>query len=71
MDNAAKAKEIIEKIPYITIASVQDDGLPWNAPVFAAYAAYDETYNFYWGTAAGNQKSKNIKANNNVFLETV
>jgi general stress protein 26 len=65
MSTAERAKEIIEKISYITIASVAKDGQPWNAPVFAAY---DEQYNFYWGTYRGSQKSKNIQNNKNVFL---
>lgn len=30
-------KEIIEKIWYITIATVCEDGKPWNTPVYAAY----------------------------------
>lgn len=64
-DLIAKAKGIIQKIPYITIASISEDGLPWNAPVFAAY---DKNYNFYWGTYRDSQKSKNIRANKNVFL---
>ena len=32
-----RAKEIIEKITYITIASISKEGKPWNAPVFSAY----------------------------------
>ncbi len=65
MNNVAKAKEIIKKVPYITIATVAEDGQPWNAPVFAAY---DDNYNFYWGTYRNSQKSKNIAFNNNIFL---
>ena len=65
MDNATKAKEIIKKVPYITISTVAEDGQPWNAPVFAAY---DENYNFYWGTYRDSQKSRNIRHNKNVFL---
>lgn len=65
MPNSNRAKEIIEKIPYITVASVDENGMPWNAPVFAAY---DKDYNFYWGTYRNSQKSKNIRANKNVFL---
>jgi len=60
-----RAKGIISKIPYITIATISKDGLPWNAPVFAAY---DKNYTFYWGTYRDSQKSKNIRANKNVFL---
>lgn len=60
-----RAKEIISEIQYITVASVDENGMPWNAPVFTAY---DEKFNFYWGTHKDSQKAKNIRANNNVFL---
>lgn len=65
MTNVEDAKAIIAKIHYITIATISEDGLPWNAPVFAAY---DKNYTFYWGTYRDSQKSKNIRANKNVFL---
>jgi pyridoxine/pyridoxamine 5'-phosphate oxidase len=64
-DLSKRAKEIIEKIQYVTIASVTEDGMPWNSPVFAAY---DEDFNFYWGTHSDSQKAKNIRSNGNVFL---
>jgi nitroimidazol reductase NimA-like FMN-containing flavoprotein (pyridoxamine 5'-phosphate oxidase superfamily) len=64
-DLSIRAKEIIDQIQYVTIASVADDGMPHNTPVFSAY---DEDYNFYWGTYKDSQKAKNIRANNNVFL---
>lgn len=60
-----KAKEIVQKILYITIASVTPDGNPWNSPV---YSAFDEDYNFYWSSWTENQHSKNIVNNENVFL---
>ena len=50
---------------YITIASVDSDGNPWNSPVFSAH---DSEYNFYWGSHKGSQHSKNIAENQNVFL---
>ena len=65
MDNVAKAKEIISKILYITIASVTKDGEPWNTPV---YSAFDENYNFYWASWKENQHSKNIVENPNIFI---
>ena len=65
MPTAERAKEIIAKIPYVTIATVAKDSKPWNAPVFAAY---DTDYNFYWGTYRNSQKSKNIRANENIFI---
>ncbi|MEK7076767.1 MAG: pyridoxamine 5'-phosphate oxidase family protein [Patescibacteria group bacterium] len=61
----SRAKEIISKILYITVATVSDRDEPWNAPVFAAY---DRDYNFYWGTYRNSQKSKNIRANPTAFL---
>ena len=60
-----KAKEIISKILYITIATSTKDGTPWNSPV---YSAYDEDYNFYWASDQNGQHSKNIKENDKVFL---
>ena len=65
MTNTEKAKEIIEKVPYASVATVSAEGEPWCAPVFVAY---DGQYNFYWGTAINSQKAKNIKHNQNVFL---
>lgn len=65
MSKADLAKQIIEKIPYITLATVDEKGMPWNAPVFAAY---DKDYNFYWGTHVDSQKARNIKKNENVFI---
>jgi nitroimidazol reductase NimA-like FMN-containing flavoprotein (pyridoxamine 5'-phosphate oxidase superfamily) len=62
---AEKARQVISKISYITIATVSKDSQPWNAPVFSAY---DEAYNFYWGSHVGSQHSLNIAANPNVFL---
>lgn len=60
-----KAKEILEKIIYITIASVTKDGEPWNSPI-SAY--FDDQYNFYWASWTENQHSQNIRQNPNVFL---
>jgi uncharacterized protein YhbP (UPF0306 family) len=64
-DLEKKAKEIIEKIKYVTIATVSKDGNPWNSPV---YSAFDENYNFFWASDQNGQHSKNIEENNNVFL---
>ena len=64
-DLSEKAKKIIEKILYITIATVSKDGQPWNSPVFSAY---DESYNFYWNSWKENQHSKNIAENSKVFI---
>lgn len=61
----SKAKETIEKILYITIATVDENGQPWNTPV---YSAYDTHYNFYWASWEGAQHSKNIERNPKAFL---
>ena len=60
-----RASEIITRIDYVTIASVNSDGLPWNSPV---YSAFDKDCNFYWGTHVDSQKAQNIRNNKNVFL---
>lgn len=60
-----RAKEIIAEREYITIATSDADGQPWNSPV---YSAFDEDYMFYWGSHTEAQHSKNIAVNNKVFL---
>src|SRR3989338_6341933 len=64
-DNLALAKRIINKILYITIATVDESGQPWNTPV---YSAFDEDYNFFWVSAKQSQHSQNIAKNQNIFL---
>ena len=65
MDISKKARQIIQKILYITVATVSKDGSVWNSPV---YFAFDDRYNFYWNSWKENQHSKNIEANPNVFI---
>lgn len=60
-----RARRIIENILYITIATVDKNGQPWNTPV---YSAYDEEYNFYWASDQNGQHSKNIADNNKIFI---
>lgn len=60
-----KAKSILEKIPYITIASITPEGLPWNSPV---YAVHDAEYRFFWNSSVFSQHSKNIVNNKNIFI---
>ena len=62
---AKRAKGIISKIQYITIATSSKEGIPWNSPV---YSAFDEDYSFYWASWKENQHSRNIAENNQVFL---
>jgi hypothetical protein len=65
MDKSERAKEIIEQVIYITISTASEAGQPWNTPVFSAY---DDDYNFYWGSHIGSQHSRNILSNSKVFL---
>lgn len=65
MDRVARAKEIIEKIRYITLATASVDAEPWGTPVTAAF---DAQYNFYWTSMAGTQHSQNIRANPRVYF---
>lgn len=65
ISNIQRAKEIIEQILYITIASISEDGTPLNTPVFSAY---DKNYNFYWGSHRDSHHSKNIRNNENICL---
>lgn len=60
-----RAKKVISRILYITIASVSKDGIPWNSPV---YSAFDENYNFFWASDQNGQHSKNIADNSNIFI---
>ncbi len=53
-----RAAEIIKDIKYITIASVSDDGQPWNTPV---YSAFDKDLNFYWFSDKNSQHSQNVR----------
>ena len=61
------ARRTIQKIQYITIATVCAgvDGHPWNSPV---YSAFDSDYNFFWVSDRKSQHSKNIENNSCVFL---
>jgi len=56
---------ILKRIEYATIATVDEQGRPWNAPV---YFACDEHYNIYWGSHKDSQHAQNIRANGQVFL---
>lgn len=60
-----KAKEIVKRILFMTIATCSDSGQPWNSPV---YFAYDEKYNLFWASDKNAQHSKNIEENNNIFI---
>lgn len=59
-----KAKKIINDITYVTLATVNDDGTPWNTPV---YFATDGRHNFYWSSHPQSRHSQNILRDGKVF----
>jgi pyridoxamine 5'-phosphate oxidase-like protein len=59
-----KAKEEINKRLYLTLATVDNNSAPWNAPV---YSAFDLNYNFYWMSSLVSQHSTNIRSNSKTF----
>jgi hypothetical protein len=54
---AAMARAIIDANRYMTLATADEDGRPWAAPVFYAAADYAE---FYWISAPGSVHSRNL-----------
>lgn len=60
------ARQIIDTIKYLTLATVSKNGEPWNAPVFFAHDAYTS---FYWGSRRKEaQHSHNIRANGKGYI---
>ena len=59
------ALEILKKIHYITVATVCEDGSPWNSPVSASF---DKELTFSWGSSADNIHSKNIRRDGRAFV---
>ncbi len=60
-----KAKEILRRIHYATVATVTEDGKPWNSPVAHEI---DENYCIYWFSDKENQHSKNVRTNPFAFI---
>lgn len=60
-----RAAEILKTIQYATLATVAEDGRPWNSPVAHEL---DSNLNIYWISDKENQHSKNVRANGKVFI---
>lgn len=60
-----QAQSILDRNAYITLATVSEDGEPWNSPLFFAY---DSDYNLYWASYIESQHSQNIRANGQAFI---
>jgi general stress protein 26 len=61
-----KEKEIIDNIKYITVATADENGQPWNTPVTGFH--FENDYTFYWASWSENQHSKNICKNSKAFI---
>jgi nitroimidazol reductase NimA-like FMN-containing flavoprotein (pyridoxamine 5'-phosphate oxidase superfamily) len=64
MSNEATARKILQEIHYATVATVDNNGEPWNTPVFCA----PEGYTLYWSSHPSSVHSKNIANNNKAFI---
>jgi len=60
-----RAKTILERIIYATIATSNADGKPWNSPV---RHVYDDDLNIYWFSDKQGQHSQNVRSNEDVFI---
>lgn len=60
-----RACEILKTIKYATLATVTEEGEPWNSPVAHEW---DDDLNIYWFSDKENQHSKNVRANGDVFI---
>lgn len=65
MNKDPAARQILENICYMAIASVSSDGKPWSTPV---YFACDEGFNLYWVSARESCHSTNIATNPAIFI---
>lgn len=60
-----KGKEILKKIRYATISTVDVTGEPWAAPV---WYVFDDNLDIYWWSPLDTQHSKNISQNPNIYV---
>ena len=60
------AQSIIDNIAYITVATVSENGQPWNTAV-AGYH-FDSDCTLYWASWTDNQHSRNIRNNGKAFI---
>lgn len=59
------AKQLIGQLKYMTLATADHEGQPWNTPVFFAY---DGKSTFYWGSRPDAQHSQNVALNERGFI---
>lgn len=64
-DYSSRAKAILEKIRYATVATASLDAQPWNSPV--AYET-DDDYVIYWFSDKESRHSMNVRENPKAFI---
>lgn len=62
---SSEAKDIIDKVRYATISTVDGVGSPWAAPV---WYVYDNQSNIYWWSPVDSRHSRNITLNGQVYI---
>lgn len=60
-----KGKNILEKIRYATVSTVDETGAPWAAPV---WYVFDDNFDIYWWSPLETQHSKNISNNPDIYI---
>ena len=60
-----KSKKVIDTIEYIDLATITEDGKPWNSPL---WFVRDDKYNLYFYSPKYTQHSENIRNNGNGFV---
>jgi general stress protein 26 len=62
---AAAARAIIDEIAFMTLATVDADGIPWASPVWFAHANHA---NFFWISRPETRHSQNIASNPRIAI---
>jgi general stress protein 26 len=57
--------DIVSRVRYAVIATVDENGQPWNTPVFVSV---DTKLNVFWDSRTDSQHSQNIQKNSRVFI---
>lgn len=64
-EKIARARELLETVRHIPLATVNADGSPHNSPVFGAF---DDQLNMFWCSHPGALHSQNIARTSQVFI---
>lgn len=65
MEREDRAREILSRVSYVTIATASSAAEPWSTPVLAAL---DDSFNVYWTSLSDTQHSQNLKENQRAYI---